>query len=181
MKPHHHYTTEEKEWLKNQDKSLTYKEITDRFNEHFNNDRSVDSIKDLMCKRMNLPKVNRTQFKKGAKPKYEIGAEVIKQGYVWVKVNDEYFEGANTSHSDYKKNWKRKAEVVWEKANREIPKGHFLIFLDKNPLNCELDNLYAVDRGTHALMSKNKWYTESAELTKTAIELVKLIRKVNGK
>lgn len=176
---HHYYTVDEKEWLARQDKTLTYKELTMLFNEKFGQHRTVSQISDLCAKRMHIKRaVNKGRFSDGAKPKFAVGEEVIKQGYVWVKVNDEYFRGYHMSMSDYKKNWRRKSDVVWEQANGAIPKGCFLVFLDGNPLNCELDNLYPVNRKIHAIMCKNQWYTENREVTLFALKTAELMRAV---
>lgn len=176
----HRFTEEEKKWLAEQDADLTYREITDAFNARFGTALKEYSISDVMCKRMKLKRTPKGQFQKGAKPKYDVGAEIVKAGYMWVKVNDEYFEG-KAKTENYRKNWKRKSDVVWEKENGEIPKGHFLIFLDGDPMNCDIDNLYLVDRATHGIMCNNRWYSDNAEITLLALkwcELSKTIKEV---
>lgn len=179
---HHHFTRAEKEWLAKQPTTRTYQELLADFNARFGLDLKVDSIKDVLTKRMGIKRdksnMAKTQFKDGAKPRYAIGDEVVKQGYVWVKVADEYFKGYNSSFADYKKNWKRKADFLWEEKYGEIPDGMFLIYLDKDTMNCDLDNLYLMDRSTHAVMNKMGWYSTNAELTLTAIQTAKLMREV---
>lgn len=181
---HHYFTTEEKEWLASQPTTLTYKELLNLFNEHFETELKIDSIKDLLSKRMGIRRDSRnmkkTQFQNGAKPRYKIGDEVIKQGYVWVKVADEYFDGHSTSFADYKKNWKRKADMVWQERNGEIPQGMFLIYLDGDTTNCDIKNLYLMDRSTHAVMNKMGWYSTIPELTVTAIQTARLMREVRN-
>lgn len=174
---HHHYTEEEKAWLAKQSQDLTYKQITDAFNREFNSDRTVGQISDLMSKRMKLRRTPKGQFKTGAKPKYQVGSEILKAGYLWVKVDDKYFEGKCTS-TEYCENWRRKADIVWEKAHGEIPKGHFLIFLDGDKTNCSIDNLYPVTRSTHATMCKNRWYSEKAELTLLGLKWCELYQAI---
>lgn len=48
-----------------------------------------------------------------------------------------------------KAKWKRKAVILWEQSGRTIPKGHLLIHLDRDKLNCDLSNLATVTRAEH--------------------------------
>lgn len=171
---HHHFTDEEKDWLKNQSPDLTYEQITKMFNERFCLKQSVSSIKDLMSKRMRLARTPKGRFQDGKKPKHDVDAEVIKGGYVWVKVSDKYFKG-KYGNREYCENWRRKSDVVWEMHHGEIPAGKFLIFLDKNTFNTNIENLYPVNRSVHAAMCKNRWYSESPEFTLAAIKCCELI------
>lgn len=181
MRGHHHYTDTEKKWLISQDPDLTYKELTQMFNEKFSADVSRDSISDLMCKR--LKAVSRTnnskrkRFTKGAKPKYNVGDEIIKAGYVYVKVDDRYFEG-KCSFENYRQNWRRKSDLVWEEHHGAIPEGWFVVFLDGNPMDCSIENLAVVNRSIHAVMCKNRWYSEDREQTCTALKWCDLFYEI---
>jgi len=46
--------------------------------------------------------------------------------------------------------WQQLHHYNWLKAGNEIPKGFLLRFKDGNPLNCEAENLYLVQRGCHS-------------------------------
>lgn len=181
---HHHYTDEEKKWLLDQDSRLTYRELTEVFNSHFGTKQSVQSISDLMSKRLKaVSRKNNSKkghFKKGAKPKHPVGAEIEKDGYIWVKVNDTYFEG-HTTNDDYCKNWKRKSEIIWEEHNGAIPEGHFIVFLDGNKKNCDIKNLYMVDRKTHVRMAQNNWYSSDPDFTLCALKYCELIVTLHDK
>src|SRR5690606_7155894 len=75
-------------------------------------------------------------FKKGHLPaNYRpVGSERLNvDGYVEIKVADP-------------NKWRLKQRHVWEQANGPILKGHVIIFLDQNKLNCELDNLMMITR-----------------------------------
>lgn len=77
-----------------------------------------------------------TMFKPGhsSDNRREVGSERVNvDGYREIKV-------AEPSR------WKLLHRVVWEKANGPIPKGCNIQFKDRNPLNCELDNLYIINR-----------------------------------
>lgn len=181
---HHHFTQEEKEWLANQPTTRTYKELLVAFNSRFNTNLKIDSIKGLLSKRMGIKRnkknMAKTQFKDGAKPRYKIGDEITKDGYTWVKVNDNYIKGYRTAWKGYRINWKRKSDIVWEEKHGAIPDGKFLIYLDGDTTNCDIDNLYLMDRSTHAVMNKMGWYSKNPALTLTAIQTAKLIREVRN-
>lgn len=113
----------------------------------------------------------KTWFKKGNRPKnYKpIGSErLTKDGYVMVKIADP-------------NKWRLKSIIVWEKAHeRKVPKNHVIVFADGNTQNFDLDNLLLVTRAELALLNKYKYIKKgSAEITKTALNLVKLEKKIN--
>ncbi len=73
--------------------------------------------------------------------------------------------------------WKPYHVYLWEKANGKLPENCFLLFLDGNPLNCELDNLYCVthqERMTYVGKGLYKYKHLGAEAVKTALMLAKL-------
>lgn len=177
---HHHYTQEEIEWLLHQEPELTYKEIAKAFNERFHTELSAGKISDLMCKRLKVKRTPKGQFQGGPKPKLRIGDEVIKDGYIWVKVDNTYIPG-RTNYKEYQKNWRRKSDLVWESMHGSIPKGYFLIYLDKNPLNCDIDNLYMVNRKIHMIMTSNNWYSENKQQTLTALKWCELFYAIKNK
>lgn len=181
---HHHFTDEEKKWLIDQDPELTYQELTEAFNSHFGTDLKRHSISDLMCKQLKVVSrrnnSKKGRFKKGAKSKYPIGAEVEKQGYVWVKVNDKYFPGRSMSSAEYRQNWKRKQDIVWEKRNGSIPEGKFIVFLDGNRRNCNIENLYLIDRKIHVRMAQNNWYSNDPNFTLCALKYCELITQMKN-
>ena len=176
----HHYTREEVEWLKVQPASMTWQEVADAFNKRFNADITASKISDRIGRdegmRVRGKNVRRTQFREGSRERLPVGSEVVKQGYIWVKVNNEYWKGAD--YSEYTTNWRRKADVVYEKTYGKIPHGKFIVYLDQNPLNCELSNLYLVDRPIHAIMAKNRWYVPDANLTRLALIEAELLHEI---
>lgn len=100
----------------------------------------------------------------------EIGAEALNaDGYVLVKVAD----------TGKKSDWKTKQQVVWEKRNGKAAPG-IVVFLNGNRKDFGEDNLYCVDRKTHAVMCRNKWYTDSREHTLAAIKWCELFYVLKG-
>jgi len=113
-----------------------------------------------------------TQFKKGNKSAnwVPIGTERInRDGYTEVKITDRKLN----------KNWKAKHIVIWEAANGPVPKGHVVIFGDRNLSNLELDNLILVSRAQLARLNQNHLIQNSAELTKSGIIIADIISKIS--
>lgn len=106
-----------------------------------------------------------TQFKPGHAPTNhrEVGSTRVNvDGYIEIKVAEP-------------RTWRLLHRVVWEKANGPIEPGMIVIFLDGNPLNCELDNLALVSKSVNARLNQNHLRYKDSELTKTAINIGKVI------
>ena len=87
-----------------------------------------------------------TEFKKGHTPSnYKpVGTERVNaMGYMDIKIKDP-------------STWKAKHVIAWEEANGLIPKGHVLLFADRNKMNIALDNLVLVSRRQLALINKKR-------------------------
>lgn len=79
-------------------------------------------------------KVQPTMFKKGqvAHNHKPVGSERVNtDGYVEVKVAEP-------------STWRPKHRIIWEQAHGQIPKGHKVQFVNGNPLDCRLENLYLI-------------------------------------
>lgn len=122
---------------------------------------------------MTLEKIERTKatrFQKGHKPPNHrlVGEERVTQdGYIEVKVA----EGLRC--------WKLKHRLVWQTANGEIEKGYNIQFKDGNRENCNLDNLYMINRNNQ--MSQNtimRYPTEIRQIIKLTKKLDKKIKEV---
>lgn len=195
------YSEEKVQFLKNNVKGILLKELTRRFNERFNcnlTENAIQNMKrqlnltsdlDTKLKKGHIPhnkgkkwadfmseqgKVNssKTFFKKGHIPyNYRsIGEErVDTDGYILVKIQDGHLY----------KNWKLKHRVIWEEKNGPVPNGYHLIFADGNKQNFDLDNLVLVSNSELLLLNRNKLYKNNKELTKTAVNIVRLIDKAN--
>ena len=185
----HKYTEEEKEFLRKFVPGHSHKEITEEFNRKFAENLTVSQIKGSI-KRYGLntgrtgrfekgqiphnkgthpPTVGRmgeTQFKMGHTPHNTkpLGYERIsKDGYIEVKVCEK------PDKSKGEKFFKAKHRIVWEEKNGEIPKNHLIIFLDGNPLNCDINNLALINRAEHLAMTRLKLRTNVSKLTETGV------------
>lgn len=85
-----------------------------------------------------------TRFKKGNKPHtwLPIGSErITTEGYLQRKVTD-------TGHTS--RDWINVHWLLWKERHGEIPPGHIIVFLDRNPRNITIDNLECISRGENA-------------------------------
>ena len=69
--------------------------------------------------------------------------------------------------------------MIYEKHHGKVPKGSAVIFLDGDKRNFDIDNLYLVTRSQLAMLNKNSLIQKDAELTKTAINVVDLMKKIS--
>ena len=115
-----------------------------------------------------LSRANKTSFKKGCRPSNyrEVGSErVTKDGYIEIKVGP--------------KEWKFKHQVIWEKYNGNIPRGHVVIFGDGNKENLDINNLILVTRKQLFILNRHALIKNDIELTKVAVNIAKVQEKIN--
>lgn len=113
---------------------------------------------------------NSGSFKKGNKPKNyrPVGTERIgKDNYLEIKYLDP-------------NKWEGKHRYLYKKYYGEIPKDHIVIFADGNIRNFEKENLIAITKNENARLNQNKLRFEDSDMTKTAINIAKLIIKTSG-
>ena len=190
----HTWTVEQKDFLRKHYPKLTQRELLQLFNQNFDLNVSLKKLKACLTnhnitsgrtgqfnkghvpfnkglKGVTMGGVE-TQFKKGQRPKnYKpVGTERIdRDGYILVKVSDT---------GDWHERWRHKHKVIWEAANGPIPKGHVLIFLDKNKFNTSLDNLQLITKSLLARMNQNKLFYPDPELTKTGVTIASIYSKI---
>jgi len=124
---------------------------------------SVNSISHAM-ERLNVKSTIQHRFQKGvSNRRKEIFSErVDSNGYVEIKVGNPSF-------------WKRKHAYIWESANNmAVPKGHVIIFADRNKNNFDIENLKLVSREELAFLNKYRLITEDMDVTNAAVNLAKL-------
>lgn len=99
-----------------------------------------------------------------ARPKNyrEIGSEWVRNdGMILVKVASN--------------KWIYKQRKVWIDNFGEIPKNHFIIFLDGDRTNYNIENLACVSSREASLIANLKMNYDDKELTKVGINIAKLL------
>jgi hypothetical protein len=116
-------------------------------------------------------KVKKTMFKKGNRPPNwkEPGTIEARKDK-----NDYFYKYIKISDS----NWKLLQRHVWEQNNGEIKPGNVIVFRDKNPMNCEIENLEMITRVENL---KRNWLHNYPDEIKTLIKTKnKLIKKIKN-
>ena len=177
------YTTEQSEWLKNNYGNVSsYMELVTLFNERFNTNRSLGQISDKCNKQLKLKGMpSQTRYGNKVKEQLPVGSIriSIRQGHrtTYIKV----MEDTNSHISGYvEPYWMPLQKKIYQDHYGEIEKGKMVIFLDGNTENFDINNLYCIDRKISAIMSKNRWWTNSIEHTLTAIKWCELWYAMKG-
>ena len=192
----HIYTEEQKKYIFNNYKGIGNQELTDMFNKKFGTQLIKRQIKNFKrnnkldsgltgrfekgqisfnrgkkwCEYMSeegQANSRKTTFRKGNLPhNYRpIGSERINvDGYIEIKVADP-------------NKWELKHRCVYEEHFGKIPEGYNVMFLDKNKLNLEPDNLILVSKHEDLIMNRYKLIYANKELTKTGHLIAKVISK----
>ena len=195
------YNHEHIEYLEANIPGRSFKELTAMFNKQFGMDLKVSAMISL-SDRHGLhngrdTRLNKgwepTQFEKGHVPhnkgKKGIGGwepTQFKKGHVsanWVpigseRVNRDGYVDIKITDGKLQKNWKGKHILIWEAANGPVPKGHAVIFGDRNKRNFELDNLILVSRKQLLRLNKFNLIQNDSELTRTGIIIADIYNKI---
>jgi len=174
------YTEEQEQFIRDNVEGKSSRELTAIFNDSFGLNFDVSQLRaykknhalksnlDLRFKKGNVPhskgkKGNRgwisTQFKKGNMPYNHLPVGIEKTnsyGYHVIKIAEP-------------NKWRFKHQLVWEEHKGEIPKGHAVIFGDKNRDNLDIDNLILVTKKQLLVLIQNKLIQGDAELTRTGV------------
>lgn len=116
-------------------------------------------------------KTEKTQFKKGNKPHNTKPIGTINTRYDKTGIPYQYIKISDS-------NWELYHRHIWEKENGIIPKGYRIHFIDRNTLNCSIDNLQMLN--PQDALSRNTIARFPTELI-SAIQLNKrLIKKIES-
>ena len=138
----------------------SHKEITQLMRNKFNYDFNTKQIRNLLHR--NGIKTGTTS---GIEPKKVDTVSYLNNGYVMVKV-----EGGK---------WKHKHRYVYEKHYGKIGEGNYIIFLDGDKTNFNIDNLAEVSKRQLLYINKNNLKYDNAELSKAGIEVANLMIKID--
>jgi len=112
-----------------------------------------------------------SQFKPGSKPRnyHPVGAErVTKDGLLQRKVTD-------TGYSP--RDWVAVHALVWQEHNGPIPRGHIVVFKDRDNRNFDIDNLEVISRAEN--MRRNSCHLYPKEVARLIQLRGALNRKIN--
>ena len=193
----HKYSKEEDDFLRDNVKGITVKELTNRFNKKFNYNLSISAIENRKTKLKIYSGVNFGCFKKGNIP--------FNKGKKW----DEYMSingRKNSLKTTFKKGnipknhrkvgsertnidgyieikvkepnvWELKHRYLYKKNKGDIPKGYKIIFADGNKKNFNIDNLIMISNNEEMMMNKFKLFSKDKDITKTGTLIAKVIIK----
>lgn len=191
MRKWYKWRDEEKLYLKEITPGRHYREIQELMYEKFNHQFSIAQIKNAIS-RYNLNtgftgrfekghvpvnkgtkgmmKANKTSFKKGQIPKNvrAVGSERVNiEGYTEIKVSEP-------------NKWRLKHRVLYEEYhNVKLNSNESIIFMDGDRSNMSKENLTLVTRQELLKLNKLNLMSSNPELTKTGLNVAKLIIKIN--
>lgn len=197
-----YYPPEVWQFLKENCKGKTYKELTNLVNEKFGLNITTDKIKNAM-NRYKLQNGLDGSFKKGNIP-FNKGKKMPQEVYEKCKATMFSKEDPSINNRTHKylpvgtektdKNgyvqvrvsepksgwvgarfWRYKHHLIYEEHYGKIPKGHKVIFADGNNRNFDVNNLVLVSCSELAKMNKEKlYYKGNAEATKVGVLIAKI-------
>lgn len=199
----HRYSQEQIQFLRDNVKGISLKQLTEKFNERFGTNLSEQAIsmqkvkyglksgivggqfekgsiphnKGKKMSRKQYLVCSKTMFKPGIKPQNTdpVGTEkLLSDGYVWVKIDDK-------PKVPKKVNWKQKHKLLWEQEYGPVPENNVVIFKDGDPTHIELDNLECVTRSQLLIINKKKLIHSNKQISETGIAAARLIDTVNKK
>lgn len=78
--------------------------------------------------------------------------------------------------------WEYKQRLIYEKYhNIKLTSNDYIIFLDQNRNNFNINNLMRVSRHESSILSNQKMFSHCPEVTKTGVQVAKLIIKTKEK
>lgn len=121
-----------------------------------------------------IERTKATRFKKGvvtnANLPCPLGHESINtDGYIRVKVSDK---------GSYYERWKMKHRIVWEEHYGPIPDGKVIVFIDQNPLNCDIANMKLVSKATMISLNRSQLMGEDPVANEVAINISQLAARI---
>lgn len=194
----HKWTEEECQFLKDNVKGITLKELTNRYNKKFNMNLTESAIANRKNKLKLRSGISGGQFEKG-----HIPANKGKKGYMsqeqYEKCKITMFKKGNVPPNRREigseridkdgyvlvkirdgylnKNWVLKHRLIYEQIHGKIPKNHKVVFADGNKRNFDPDNLLLVSYAEELIMNQRKLFTENAEFTKAGLNVAKVLNK----
>lgn len=193
----HYYSEEEDNFLIDNVKGISLKELREQFNKKFGYNLSESTIANRKNKLGLSSGIKGGQFQKGSVPfnkgkkqKDYMSEEAIN------KTKNTRFKKGNIPHNHRPlgserttiegyievkvaepNKWKTKAVVIYEEKYGKIPKGHKVIYLDGNRQNLDISNLKVISSAEELIMNSNNLRYDNKELTESGCLVAKIINK----
>ena len=162
------YTQEQDDFIRENAKVYSLEKVKADFEKLYGFEITKQAIVDR-CRRVYFSAPSKANKKLDFRQywcEFEIGAEIEKDGYILIKIDNQV--------RNKRSNWKYKHHYIWEQHFGKMPKNHRIIFLDGDKHNFDIDNLSCVPLKYVCLFASNHWNFNNSELSKTAIKWCKL-------
>lgn len=151
-------------WLKENGKNYIIDDLVIIVNKKFNeNYTRLQLQKYLVRNKIEYKYKNKNMIR--SMSKLPVGTEYKKDdGMVLVKI------GSNT--------WEYKQRLIYKQYHKvKLTSDDYIIFLDQDRTNFNIDNLARISRRESSILSNQKIFSKNKDVTKTAIDIAKLIIK----
>ena len=148
-------TPEQSQFLESNAPLYTLEKLTESFNSVFNTDYTKEKMRNFLKHRK------------------------IKIGIPFLPVGSEWTNGRGFVFVKTEKKWVRKHYIIWESVHGKIPKGHYVIFADRNKNNFEIKNLVLVKKNELCSLIRNDYLTTDQEITLTGVAITRLGITIN--
>lgn len=195
----HYWKKEEDDFLINNIKGISIKELTNLFNKKFDLKLSESSISNRKHKLGIYTEYNSGCFKKGNIPanKGKKQIEYMTEEQIKKTIPTRFKKGnipknhrqvgsERTNVDGYieikvaePNKWQLKHRVIYQQFYGEIPEGYNVIFLDRNKQNLNINNLKLVSKEEDLIMNRNNLFSEDKDITETGTIIANVISKTN--
>lgn len=199
MKPK--YKQCEKEFIEENYRKYSFKVLTQKFNERFNSDRTIASMK-TYCSKNGLHKTNGNGRFQNNHPAWNNG--LTKKEYLThctdetrdilakhrppehrqYKIGDRVIKKINGDKIPYivtsvepnikfEKRLTPESRYIWELHNGAIPNKYYIMHIDGDAMNNDISNLVLVSESDRNSIAGNGWFG-NAEIFKTGLSILEL-------
>lgn len=156
------YSKEQQQWLIENYPKLGREQTTKEFNIVFHENKTPGAIK-MQCKKLgiHISDERRKEINKQISSKYYPIGTIVQKSH-----DEPYIKTDN--------GWIRLKEMHYKRSKKEV-----IIHLDRNPNNCNPDNLIVISQAISVKMSKNGFWSDNPEITRTGILWCQLDEALN--
>ena len=179
------------QWLKdNQSNYNTTKEMLPDYNAKFGKNINLNALNRLLfangikrgkelCERYHQQRQGKHN---PYRERYKIGDEIVRAGYVYVKVADHAMPSADKKKQQelWNSNWKLKQVKIFEEHHKtKVGKNDVVIFLDGDKRNFDVENLCCINRAIAGCIN-GSGLSSKGIVTKAGIEVISTLQILNN-